>query len=72
MYNLSLKAYTPDQRKYTTVVPLERSKPEVPIEELLKATEMLEPFPFNDQTDMSVGGALNDFIDGILNMIPFF
>lgn len=33
---------------------------------------MLEPFPFDDQTDMSVGGALHDFIDGFLNMIPFF
>ncbi|KAI3795414.1 hypothetical protein L1987_38067 [Smallanthus sonchifolius] len=66
------QAYAADPRKYTTVVPLERSKPEIPMEELLKATEMLEPFPFDDQTDMSVGGALNDFIDGLLNMIPFF
>lgn len=63
--------HTSDPRNYTTVVPLERSKPEIPIDELLKATEMLEPFPFDDQTDMSVGGALNDFIDGFLNRIPF-
>ena len=63
--------HTSDQRNYTTVVPLEWSKPEIPVEELLKATEMLEPFPFDDQTDISVGGALHDFIDGFLNMIPF-
>lgn len=64
--------YAPDPQKYTTVVRLERSRPEMPIDELLKATEMLEPFPFDDQTDMSVGGALNDLIDGFLNIIPFF
>ncbi|KAL8267757.1 hypothetical protein R6Q59_001555 [Mikania micrantha] len=61
-----------DQRKYTTVVPLERSKPEIPIDELLKATEMLEPFAFDDQTDMSVGGSFSDFIDGLLSIISFF
>nr|XP_043609903.1 beta-amylase isoform X2 [Erigeron canadensis] len=66
------QAYTPDPSKYSTLVPLERSKPEIPIEELLKASEMLQPFPFDDQTDMSVGGATNDFIDSFLNMIPFF
>ncbi|KAK1407665.1 hypothetical protein QVD17_39286 [Tagetes erecta] len=64
-------AYAADPRKYTTVIPLERSKPEVPIEELLKATEVLEPFPFDAQTDMSVGGAVTDFIDGLLNIISF-
>ncbi|KAJ0447903.1 putative beta-amylase [Helianthus annuus] len=66
------QAYAADLREYTTVVPLERSKPEIPIEELLKATEMHEPFPFDDQTDMSMGGVVNDFIDGLLNLIPFF
>ncbi|MFS8024588.1 putative beta-amylase [Helianthus anomalus] len=66
------QAYVADLRGYTTVVPLERSKPEIPIEELLKATEMHEPFPFDDQTDMSMGGVVNDFIDGLLNLIPFF
>lgn len=66
------QAYNADPRTYSSVVPLERSKPEIPIEELLKASEWLEPFPFDDQTDMSVGGKLNDFIDGLLNMIPFF
>ncbi|KAM0049469.1 putative beta-amylase [Helianthus debilis subsp. tardiflorus] len=64
--------YTADLREYTTVVPLERSKPEIQIEELLKATKMHEPFPFDDQTDMSMGGVVNDFIDGLLNLIPFF
>ncbi|PWA75200.1 beta-amylase [Artemisia annua] len=39
---------------------------QIPVEELLKATEILEPFPFEDQTDMSVGGALHDFIDVFL------
>ncbi|KVI04159.1 Glycoside hydrolase, catalytic domain-containing protein [Cynara cardunculus var. scolymus] len=65
-------AYNADPRTYSSVVPLERSKPEIPIEELLKASEWLEPFPFDDQTDMSVGGKLNDFIDGLLDKIPFF
>lgn len=54
------------------MVPLERSKPKIPIEELLEATERIKSFPFDDHTDMSVGGQLDDFIDGFFNMIPFF
>ncbi|KAL7587315.1 hypothetical protein Lser_V15G40380 [Lactuca serriola] len=63
--------YCSDLRKYSTVVPLERSKPKIPIEELLEATERIQSFPFDDHTDMSVGGQLDDFIDGFFNMIPF-
>ncbi|KAL4573020.1 hypothetical protein LXL04_019813 [Taraxacum kok-saghyz] len=62
------QAYCPDLRKYSTVVPLERSKPNIPIEELLEASERLEPFSFDDQTDMSVGGPIDDFIDGLFNI----
>nr|XP_048328173.1 beta-amylase [Ziziphus jujuba var. spinosa] len=51
--------YCPDPEKYNHhVVPLERSKPKIPIEELLEATKPEDPFPWNKETDMSVGGGL--------------
>ncbi|KAM7503579.1 hypothetical protein LguiB_002483 [Lonicera macranthoides] len=46
--------YCPDVRKYSTVVALERSKPKIPIEELLEATKTIEPFPWDEETDTSV------------------
>ncbi|GJN11476.1 hypothetical protein PR202_ga29674 [Eleusine coracana subsp. coracana] len=37
------------------IAPLQRSKPEIPIEEILEAAEpKLEPFPFNKNTDLPV------------------
>lgn len=42
------------------VVPLERSKPKIPIEGFLEASNPIEPFPFNKETDMAVGDALED------------
>ena len=40
----------------------------MPIEYLLEATEPMEPFPWDKETDMSVGGALSDLIDKILSI----
>ncbi|XP_072951326.1 beta-amylase-like isoform X2 [Typha angustifolia] len=58
--------YCPDPQKYIKPVgPMERSKPEIPIEEILQATEPVKPYPFDPETDMSVGGYFADFIDGI-------
>ncbi|KAL5573219.1 hypothetical protein UlMin_022816 [Ulmus minor] len=49
--------YCPDPEKYNHhVVPLERSKPKIPMEDLLEATKPIEPFPWDKQTDMSVSG----------------
>lgn len=62
--------FCPDPRKYNNGInALERSKPKVPIEDLLKATEPMEPFPFDDETDMSVGGAIADFLFNFINLI---
>lgn len=61
--------YCPDLRKYGKVVPLERSKPEVQIEDLLKASETIQPFPFDKETDMSVGGPLADYWDYLVKKI---
>ncbi|KAF5945022.1 hypothetical protein HYC85_015250 [Camellia sinensis] len=59
-----------DPRKYNNHVgPLERSKPRIPIEDLLEATEPMEPYPFDKETDMSVGGALADLLDNLIAKI---
>lgn len=58
--------------------PLERSKPKIPIEDLLEATEPMEPFPFDEETDMSVGdeetdmsvgGAIAILLDNLIDKI---
>ncbi|XP_078168312.1 beta-amylase-like isoform X2 [Carex rostrata] len=49
--------YLPNSDKY--FVPIEtmaRSKPEIPIEEILEATKPEKPYPFDLETDMPVGG----------------
>ncbi|KAH7662234.1 Glycoside hydrolase family 14B plant protein [Dioscorea alata] len=49
--------FNPNPENYfKPIVPLERSKPEFSMEYILKATEPLEPFPFDDETDMPVDG----------------
>ncbi|CAK9161358.1 unnamed protein product [Ilex paraguariensis] len=64
--------YCPDPQNYSKVVPLERSKPKIPIEELLEATEPIKPFPWDNETDMSVGGALADYVDSFLDKVFFW
>ncbi|GAB2242603.1 hypothetical protein Droror1_Dr00019378 [Drosera rotundifolia] len=64
--------YCSDPEKYQGhVLPLEPSKPKIPIEELLEATKPVQPFPFDDETDMSVGGALADLIDNLIHIFTF-
>lgn len=59
-----MQDYCPDPQKYNHhVVPLERSKPKISIEDLLEATKPEEPFPWDKETDMSVGGGLANLID---------
>ncbi|OMP03716.1 Glycoside hydrolase, family 14B, plant [Corchorus capsularis] len=49
--------YISDPDKYGhKLSPLEHSKPKIPNEVLLEATEPLEPFPWDDETDMKVDG----------------
>ncbi|KAE8075763.1 hypothetical protein FH972_014451 [Carpinus fangiana] len=61
--------YCPDPEKYSHHIgPLEQSKPKITIEDLLEATEPMEPFPWDKETDMSVGGALANFIDKIFSI----
>ncbi|XP_073108432.1 beta-amylase [Elaeis guineensis] len=62
--------YCPDPSKYfKPIKPMERSKPKIPIEVILEATEPMKPFPFDPVTDMSVGGDFADFVDDIFNKI---
>ncbi|KAJ4980595.1 hypothetical protein NE237_031432 [Protea cynaroides] len=62
--------YYPDPDKYyNPIVPLQRSKPEIPNEKLLEATEPIKPFPFDAETDMSVDGGFADFLDNIIEKI---
>lgn len=52
-----MQDFTADPEKYDHhLVPLPPSKPKIPIEEILKATKPIKPFPWNKQTDMSVSG----------------
>lgn len=68
-----LQDYCPDSQKYgQDVLPLRQSKPEIPIEELLEATKPMKPFPWDKETDTSVGGALADFLDILHEIIAFF
>ncbi|KAK9155897.1 hypothetical protein Sjap_003377 [Stephania japonica] len=57
---------------YKPIVPLERSKPEISIEEILKATEPAELYPFDPETDMpievTVGGMLFTVINKITSL----
>lgn len=60
----------PDPGKYGQEVgPLGRSKPRIPIEELMEATKPMQPFPWDEKTDMSVGGAFADFMDSLIEKI---
>lgn len=63
--------YCPDPNKYNSpIVPLEKSKPKIPIEDILEATKPMVPFPFNKETDMSVGGGgLSDLLGSLINRI---
>lgn len=58
--------YCPNPDKYYfPLVPLERSKPPIPIEDLLEATKPMAPFPFDAETDMSVGSGQAVVIDEV-------
>ncbi|KAI4331058.1 hypothetical protein MLD38_029283 [Melastoma candidum] len=62
--------YCPDSREYgQDLLPLKRSKPEITIEELLEATKPMKPFPWDKETDTSVGGTLADILDSLLDII---
>lgn len=54
-------------REITDLAPLQRSKPKIPIDELLEATKPIKPFPWDKETDMSVGGALADYLDNLFD-----
>ncbi|RWW90148.1 hypothetical protein BHE74_00000715 [Ensete ventricosum] len=43
------------QNFFKPIGPMKRSKPEIPIEKILEATEPLEPYPFDPVTDMFDG-----------------
>jgi len=51
--------------------PLERSAPEIPMERLLEATAPAPAFPFDAETDMSVGGGLAEAIDWVIGKIEW-
>ncbi|KAI3457248.1 hypothetical protein Pfo_013911 [Paulownia fortunei] len=70
IFKLFVKKMHADQgycRDITDLAPLQRSKPKIPVDELLEATKPIKPFPWDKETDMSVGGALADYLDYLLN-----
>ncbi|XVF56512.1 hypothetical protein PTKIN_Ptkin06aG0127200 [Pterospermum kingtungense] len=49
--------YCSDPKKYGhELSPLKHSKPKIPVDDLLEATKPLEPFPWDEETDMKVDG----------------
>nr|XP_018674589.1 PREDICTED: beta-amylase-like isoform X3 [Musa acuminata subsp. malaccensis] len=65
-----LQEYCADPWKYfKPITPVERSKPEIPMDEILEATETMKPYPFDPETDMSVGGAFADVVDAALHIL---
>ncbi|PON51940.1 Glycoside hydrolase [Trema orientale] len=65
--------YTPDPEKYNHhVVPLQPSKPKIPIDDLLDATKPIKPFPWDKETDMSVGGGGGGLFSLIGRIFPWF
>ncbi|KAH1222486.1 Beta-amylase [Glycine soja] len=60
--------YCPDPEKYYHfTVPMERSKPKIPLEVLLEATKPVEPYPWYKETDMSLD--VTGFLDYIVAII---
>nr|GLL22978.1 beta-amylase-like [Ipomoea trifida] len=57
--------------EYVKPTPLKRSNPEISIDELVEATKPTKPFKWDGQTDMSVGGALADLVDNLLQNLFF-
>ncbi|VAH29300.1 unnamed protein product [Triticum turgidum subsp. durum] len=64
--------YCADPAQYhRPLKPLERSRPAVPMDQLLDATSPEEPYPFDPETDMSVGGDLAELIDWAFDKIEW-
>ncbi|CAI9090325.1 OLC1v1025075C1 [Oldenlandia corymbosa var. corymbosa] len=53
---------------YISLQPLKPSKPKVSINFLLEATEPIEPFHWEEETDMSIGGTVFDLLDSLLEL----
>lgn len=53
----------------SNVPPLSRSKPKIPIDELMEATKPMKPFAWDKETDMSVGFTLQDYIENLFKTI---
>ncbi|CAN6211887.1 unnamed protein product [Urochloa humidicola] len=64
--------YCADPARYgRPIKPLERSAPEIPMERLLEAAAPAPAFPFDAETDMSVGGGLAEAIDWVIGKIEW-
>uniref|UniRef100_A0ACD5UML4 Uncharacterized protein n=1 Tax=Avena sativa TaxID=4498 RepID=A0ACD5UML4_AVESA len=64
--------YCPDPAQYLRPLkPLERSRPAIPMDRLLEATSPEAPYPFEPETDMSVGGDLAQIIDWVFDKIEW-
>ncbi|XP_022135924.1 beta-amylase-like isoform X2 [Momordica charantia] len=64
------QGYCPNPKDYNCyVVPLEQSKEKISMEEILEATEPLEPFSWDKETDVPIGGPFVDFFNRILYIL---
>ncbi|KAK2370281.1 beta-amylase 3, chloroplastic [Trifolium repens] len=63
----------PDPEKYYHyTIPMERSKPKIPLEKLLEATKPVKPYPWSEATDMSVSETSGFFADIIAIILSVF
>ncbi|XP_062187614.1 beta-amylase-like [Phragmites australis] len=64
--------YCPDPDRYGRPIrPLERSAPEIPMDRLRESAAPAPPFPFDPETDMSVGGGLAEAVDWVVDKIEW-
>jgi beta-amylase len=68
-----LQDLCPDPEKYYHyTVPMERSKPKIPLDILLEATKAVKPYPWSEVTDMSVNEATGFFFDLLAIILSVF
>lgn len=63
-----MQEYCPDVLTYhnSSIDPLGRSKPEIPMEVIMEATKQEEPLEFDAETDMDIGG---NYVESALELL---
>ncbi|KAG9139366.1 hypothetical protein Leryth_027054 [Lithospermum erythrorhizon] len=57
---------------YVKLHPLRRSKQTIPIDKLLEATKVVEPYPWEERTDMPIDNTFTNYLYGLLSKFLSF